>query len=107
MYKKYSKPLGDISSIKKNFLEENDKLIENILEINNKYEQQSPRLVCKACEKDLKPDRVDISKHGVNYQICENCFHLNGNKLDSESFVIFFIKNQQDQTIQLHTSQII
>ena len=37
MHEKFSKSLGDISDVKKNFLEKNDELLNNILEINSKY----------------------------------------------------------------------
>lgn len=86
MKKFYSKPLSDISSLKSTFLDDNDNLLEDILLVNKNYSNQVSSNICKACEKPLIKDKVDIKKHGVTYQICKNCSHLNGNFLDSEIF---------------------
>ena len=86
MYEKYSKSLGDIANIKRSFIEENDSMLNNMLKINANYTEQIARKVCKVCENSIKDNCVDISKHGVDYQICDECGHLNGTKLDTNNF---------------------
>ena len=44
MFKKYSKPLGEIENIKKSFLEENDSMLNNLLKINKNYTDQIYRV---------------------------------------------------------------
>ena len=93
MFKKYSKPLGEIASIKRSFIEENDSMLNNLLKINKNYTEQIYRKECKVCTNPLKDNCIDISKHGVDYQICDECGHLNGTRLDTKKFCEYLYKD--------------
>jgi len=93
MFKKYSKPLREIANIKSSFIEENDSMLNNLLKINKNYAEQIYRKECKVCTNPLKNNCIDISKHGVDYQICDECGHLNGTKLDTKKFCEYLYKD--------------
>ncbi len=74
---KYSKPYGNIFSIKEGFIEHNeDHLLENE-RIRNLYLQQPKREECKICSSNLESSNSFYS-HGIEYYICPKCGHING-----------------------------
>ena len=85
--KKFSKTLKDIFSIKSDFLSENQRLLDQSLNINKKYNDQEIRKRCKICATKLETN-ADIRNHGVGYVICRNCNHLNGQKEDTYEFTM-------------------
>lgn len=92
MKSKFSKNLNDIADIKKNFLTENENLLENTKKSNAFYNKQKIRRFCKVCQKDLFPYIFDFKNHEVEYKICRNCSHLNGLREDTELFSEFMYK---------------
>lgn len=84
----------DIASIKQEFLDENDKHLENIQEISKKYNLQKERVFCKNCGASLKKQQKDFINHGTIYKICEKCSHLNGDKEDTTEYTEWLYKNE-------------
>lgn len=91
MFKKLSKSLKDIVSIKADFFDMNDALLQRVLEVNNVYKSQPKRNECKCCGTIINKDS-DFVNHGVMYTYCENCGHLNGSHSDTEYFTDFLYK---------------
>ena len=89
----FSKSLIDILSIKNGFMEANDEHLRNSLLINQKYNLQELRKQCKNCQFPLRQNYSDFSNHGVNYKICEECGHLNGERDDSIEFTQWLYKD--------------
>ncbi|ABV51087.1 Hypothetical protein P9215_14741 [Prochlorococcus marinus str. MIT 9215] len=89
----FSKSLLDILSLKNGFLEKNDHHLKDALLINQKYNLQDLRKQCKNCQLTLKQNYFDFTNHGVNYKICEECGHLNGERDDSIEFTQWLYKD--------------
>ena len=83
----------DILSIKNGFLEQNDEHLRNSLSINQQYNRQDLRKLCKNCQLPLRQNYSDFTNHGVNYKICEECSHLNGERDDSIKFTQWLYKD--------------
>ena len=81
---KYSKPSIAVIKNKTSFFEENDKHLQYVREVNNIYLKQPLREKCKTCGTDV--GAVDLKVHGVPYNVCRNCGHLNGLHQDTEEF---------------------
>lgn len=81
---KYGKKFQDISSIKKNFLFENDILLKKQKKIAKLYTNQPIRKKCKLCEKILLGR--SFFNHNIEYIQCKKCSHVNGKFKDTDSF---------------------
>ena len=73
---KFGKKSSDISKIKKNFLINNNSLLDSNLKIVEFLKKQSLRATCKNCGLTL-PKKIDCTSHNMAYKICINCTHLN------------------------------
>jgi len=82
----YSKSSSFYLDSKKDFFNENQKLLERAEDQNKLYSSQPNRLNCKICKSKL-PGEIDFTSHGVNYCFCSNCEHLNGCFEDTTSFI--------------------
>ncbi|QNK87240.1 methyltransferase domain-containing protein [Sporosarcina sp. resist] len=85
MIKRYGKSLHDIHEIKQNFIDQNDDFLKENLLLANVARQQPKRENCKNCHEQLKDASLFI-KHDINYFLCENCNHLNGEFEDTPDF---------------------
>jgi hypothetical protein len=82
---KFGKKSSDISKIKKNFLINNNSLLDSNLKIVEFLKKQSLRATCKNCGLTL-PKKIDCTSHNMAYKICINCTHLNSKFNDSQEF---------------------
>lgn len=83
----------EMLSLKKDFFERDEKLLKNQLNIGEFYKKQPIRIYCKNCNKNL--EGVKFTKQNVNYTICKNCSHLNGQHEDTDEFCDFmYSKNE-------------
>ncbi len=81
---KFSKTYKNILGIKKDFYTNNLSNLNNITKINNFYKKQPIRKNCKNCKsRNLKSF---IKNFGIEYKICKNCGHINGQYQDTEKF---------------------
>lgn len=79
MEKKYGKSYGDIEKIKRNFLEENEKLLKRHDAIGEIYRKQPLRTNCKLCGHSLNTGKEkSFVSHNIEYKICTSCTHVNG-----------------------------
>ena len=101
----FSKPLGDLVTLKKDFYLNNELHLKNSLKINSKYLKEKERKNCKICNHKL--DGFDFISHKIKYKLCNRCNHLNGKHIDSKSLLIGFIKIVVGKIIQKITSKII
>lgn len=83
---KYSKPSAFYLNTKKDFFNNNNKLLKKSLNQNQLYTSQPNRLFCKICQA-LLPLTTDFHSHNVDYVFCEKCSHLNGKYDDTKSFI--------------------
>lgn len=91
MIERYSKPSGPLLSLKQNFFDENDALLEKGQEINRIYIQQPKRDRCKNCDNRLEDG--NFSKQEITYSFCLKCGHLNGLHQDTVDFCSFVYTN--------------
>ena len=84
MIRRYGKASGPLLTLKQQFIDDNDLLLERDRKINAVYAQQPTRTCCKNCEHPLG-DQLFV-KQGVSYTICAQCGHLNGMYQDTEAF---------------------
>lgn len=84
MIKKYGKSVGDILGLKDYFIEDNDSLVEQELAYINFYKLQPKREQCKICKDILR--KPTFVRKTINYYLCEQCGHLNGEFEDTDSF---------------------
>lgn len=84
--RKYSKSSSFYLNTKKDFFNDNEKLLKQSLSLNRLYTAQPERKLCKLCKSRL-PDRVDFTSHGIDYVFCSDCSHLNGKFEDTKSFI--------------------
>ena len=82
--KRYSKPAGPLIAAKQAFFEQNDKLLADVLAINQAYAAQPRRAACKVCEAPLPAPA--FTSFGIGYCICPACTHLNGAHEDTDAF---------------------
>ena len=88
----FSKSLSALANVKKDFLDRNDELLFNAAKINTLYSNQPKRLACKTCESPLS-QVVDFRNHGLEYEICTTCGHLNGLYEDTPLFASSLYKD--------------
>ena len=69
--------MSDVFAIKKNFFDENEKLLNSAEESSQLYRKQKLRAVCKVCASKM-PQDIYFTNHGTDYYLCEVCGHLNG-----------------------------
>ena len=82
--KKYSKPLGNLNSMKQNFFQNNDgmlKMADGMAEI---LLAQPERTECKICGTKLGDSF--LTSHGIGYKKCDKCGHLNSECEDNDEF---------------------
>ena len=82
---RFTKPSNAVIKNKRSFFEENDKHLAYVRSINALYLSQPARTLCKTCG-GMLPLTGDVSVHGVNYVICEQCGHFNGRHEDTSEF---------------------
>lgn len=81
---KFSKSYKNIIGIKKNFFTCNFENLNDRIKINKLYSKQPLRKHCKNCNsKNLKSF---IKNFGIEYKICKNCSHINGQYQDTKKF---------------------
>lgn len=79
MIKKYGKEYGEIELIKKNFLDDNERLLKEAERIGDIYRKQPPRCKCKLCNNSLNIGKeISFTSHKITYKICSFCSHVNG-----------------------------
>ena len=82
--KKFGKPFGDLNSMKKNFFENNDGMLEMADGMADVLSQQPRRTVCKICKTKLQ--KPLFTSHHLGYIVCEKCGHLNSEFEDTDTF---------------------
>ncbi len=87
----FSKPLGDLVTLKKDFYLKNELHLKNSLKINSKYLKEKERKNCKICNHKL--DGFDFISHKIKYKLCNRCNHLNGKHIDSKKFINWLYKD--------------
>ena len=80
----FSKSYKDILNIKKDFYTNNLKNLNNVIKINKFYKKQPIRSNCKNCQSTNLESF--IKNHGIEYNICKNCGHVNGQYQDTKKF---------------------
>lgn len=82
--KKYSKPFGDLNSLKTNFFDNNDGMLDMADGMADVLLMQPKRTTCKICHAKLsKPLYVS---HRIGYIECPVCGHLNSECEDTDDF---------------------
>ena len=82
--KKYSKPFGDLNSLKTNFFENNDGMLEMADRMADVLLMQPKRTVCKIC--GAKLGKPLYESHRIGYIECPECGHLNSECEDTDEF---------------------
>ena len=82
--KKYSKPFGNLNSLKKNFFENNDGMLQMADNMADILLSQPPRKVCKVCGAALSAPLY--TSHRIEYIECSSCGHLNSICEDTDDF---------------------
>lgn len=82
--KKYSKPFGNLNSLKTSFFENNDGMLKMADGMADVLLAQPKRDVCKICGKPL--DKPLYVSHKIGYIECQNCGHLNSECVDNDVF---------------------
>lgn len=82
--KKYSKPFGNLNSMKQTFFNNNDGMLEMADGMADILLSQPVRTECKICGSKL-PD-VFLTSHRIGYKKCDNCGHLNSECEDNDEF---------------------
>ena len=80
----FSKSYKNILNIKKDFYTNNLKNLNNVIKINKFYKKQPIRSNCKNCQSTNLESF--IKNHGIEYNICKNCGHVNGQYQDTKKF---------------------
>ena len=83
---KYGKTYGDISSLKKNILSDNDQLLEQQIKIAEYYRKERRRSHCKICRSSVDCTAY-LTKNEIKYFLCNKCGHLNGEFEESDHFL--------------------
>jgi len=84
MIVKYSKSYNNISSLKKNFTEENKLLLKKSQKWNSIYAKQIKRHLCKNCGSKKIINFIEVQK--INFSICKRCGHFNGKYQDTAKY---------------------
>ena len=82
--KKYSKPFGNLNSMKQSFFNNNDGMLEMADGMADILLAQPKRTVCKICGSKLP--EVFLRSHRIGYIVCEKCGHLNSECEDNDVF---------------------
>lgn len=82
--KKYSKPFGNLNSMKTVFFENNDGMLEMADGMAKILLSQPKRNTCKICGSEL--DKVFLKSHGIGYKKCDVCGHINSECEDNDEF---------------------
>ncbi|MCR5688523.1 MAG: class I SAM-dependent methyltransferase [Lachnospiraceae bacterium] len=82
--KKYSKPFGDLNSLKTSFFDDNDGMLKMADGMADVLLMQPRRSVCKICGASL--GRPLYTSHRIGYITCSRCGHLNSECEDTDEF---------------------
>lgn len=82
--KKYSKPLGNLNSLKRNFFENNDGMLKMADSMADILLSQPKRTTCKVCNTALGEPLY--TSHRIGYIECPMCGHLNSICEDTDDF---------------------
>ncbi|MCR5266983.1 MAG: class I SAM-dependent methyltransferase [Lachnospiraceae bacterium] len=82
--KKYGKPFGNLNSMKRNFFENNDGMLEMADRMAEVLSAQPKRTHCKICKSPLPAPL--FRSHNLAYIECETCGHLNSEYEDTDAF---------------------
>ncbi len=82
--KKYGKPFGNLNSMKTNFFENNDGMLEMADGMAQILSDQPKRTQCKICGAALGEPL--FHSHGLGYIQCASCTHLNSEFEDTDAF---------------------
>lgn len=82
--KKYSKPLGNLNSLKRNFFENNDGMLKMADGMADILLEQPIRKECKICHSPI--DKALYTSHKLDYAQCSVCGHLNSINEDTDNF---------------------
>ena len=82
--KKYSKPFGNLNSLKTSFFENNDGMLDMADGMADVLLMQPKRTVCKIC--GAKLGKPLYTSHRIGYIECANCGHLNSECEDTDDF---------------------
>lgn len=85
MKDKFGKSSLNIIKVKKDFFENNNKLLKENSKIFKLYSKQPKRTKCKNCNTKIKYNNFFI-KEKIKYVICSNCNHINGIYEDTKNF---------------------
>ncbi len=81
---KYGKSIGDLIAIKQDYLQNNNKNLDNMDRIAQIYMQQPKRTGCKLCGTPFSEPL--FNSHGIPYYLCSSCNHLSGAYSDTAEF---------------------
>lgn len=82
--KKFSKPFGNLNSLKTSFFENNDGMLKMADGMADVLLAQSKRTTCKICGSSLPAPLY--KSHKIGYIACEKCGHLNSECEDNDNF---------------------
>ncbi|MCR5301039.1 MAG: class I SAM-dependent methyltransferase [Lachnospiraceae bacterium] len=82
--KKYSKPFGDLNTLKTNFFENNDGMLDMADGMADVLLMQPKRTNCKIC--GAKLGKPLYTSHRIGYTECPECGHLNSECCDTDDF---------------------
>ena len=82
--KKYSKPFGDLNTLKTSFFENNDGMLDMADGMADVLLMQPKRTVCKIC--GAKLGKPLYHSHRIGYIECPMCGHLNSECEDTDDF---------------------
>lgn len=82
--KKYSKPFGNLNSMKQTFFKDNDGMLAMADNMADILLSQPERTNCKIC--GTKLPGVFFTSHKIGYKKCDVCGHLNSECIDNDEF---------------------
>ena len=82
--KKYSKPFGDLNTLKTSFFVNNDGMLDMADGMADVLLMQPKRTTCKIC--GAKLGKPLYHSHRIGYIECEKCGHLNSECEDTDDF---------------------
>jgi hypothetical protein len=85
---RYGKSSQGLAGHKLAMFEDNSRLLHRNEEIAEFYRRQPLRLACKNCRGILK-QLPDFISHGIGYELCQSCGHLNGAYEETAAFCDF------------------
>ena len=111
MKDKFGKSSLNIIKVKKDFFDNNDKLLKENSKIFRLYSKQPKRTRCKNCNSKIKYNKFFI-KEKIKYIVCSNCNHVNGIYEDTKKFCdyvysdnkgLMYSKSYYEQNIKAYT----